>query len=285
MEDPRPQSSPAQPSAQQAWDMILGQLASGMSSALFGTYLRPLEPLDYSAGVFTLGASNRLNSQKVAEEFGPRIASLLRGVYGQTVHVRVAVMNSDYPPALARVPAPADPQPAVPQPGESRPAAEPPADTQPPSPRKMMLQRAYGTQRARVVQPERGMFITMYFFNQWIPRLGHSAAMVIMAARSLCFWDIRTGEKRNTINTEIGDLALRASLSVRRVKDVLHEPLVRQYFLRYTVRRTMTSNGIRTAGITLCVRMDDPLTPEDQESSGQYEEDDWYPAEFSDDRD
>ena len=74
-----------------------------MSSAPFGTYLRPLVPLDYTAGVFTLGASNRLNSQKVAEEYGPRIASLLRGVYGQTVHVRVAVMNSDYPPALARV--------------------------------------------------------------------------------------------------------------------------------------------------------------------------------------
>ena len=43
----------------------------------------------------------------------------------------------------------------------------------------------------------------------------------------------------------------------------------------------MTSNGVRTAGISLQVRMDDPLTPSDQVQSGLMEEEEWYLAEFS----
>jgi len=47
------------------------------------------------------------------------------------------------------------------------------------------------------------------------------------------------------------------------------------------VRRVMTSNGVRTAGISLQVRMDDPLTPLDQVKSGILEEEEWYLPEFS----
>jgi hypothetical protein len=50
--------------------------------------------------------------------------------------------------------------------------------------------------------------------------------------------------------------------------------------LRYIVRRMMTPNGIRTAGITLQVRMDDPLTPTDQGEYNLPEEERWYSAEF-----
>ena len=53
-----------------------------------------------------------------------------------------------------------------------------------------------------------------------------------------------------------------------------------RYFLRYRVRRVMTSNGVRTAGISLQVRMDDPLTPADQEKI-HVSEDEWYLPEFS----
>ncbi|NMC52466.1 MAG: hypothetical protein GYA48_02375, partial [Chloroflexi bacterium] len=71
----------------------------------------------------------------------------------------------------------------------------------------------------------------------------------------------------------------------RTVKDVLNQELVKQYFLRYRVRRVMTPNGIRTAGIILQVRMDDPLTPEDQQEHGLQEEEHWYSAEFDGEED
>ena len=145
----------------------------------------------------------------------------------------------------------------------------------------MMLQRAYGSERARLIQPERGMFITGYLFSNWLPLIGHSAFAVILAARSLCYWNPMTGELRNVVETEMGELAERAAVSVRTVKEVLNNDLVQRYFLRYRVRRVMTSNGVRTAGISLQVRMDDPLTPQDQVKSGILEEEEWYLAEFS----
>jgi hypothetical protein len=101
-----------------------------------------------------------------------------------------------------------------------------------------------------------------------------------VAARSLCYWNPMTGELRNMVETEMADLAARAAVSVRTVKDVLANELVQRYFLRYRVRRTMTPNGIRTAGILLQVRMDDPLTPEDQAANNLPEEERWYANEF-----
>jgi hypothetical protein len=147
--------------------------------------------------------------------------------------------------------------------------------------RKVMLQRAYGSERAKLIQPERGMFVTGYFFNNWLPLLGHSAFTIIMAARSMCYWNPMTGELRNVVETEMGEIAERAAVSVRTVKDVLNTELVQRYFLRYRVRRVMTSNGVRTAGISLQVRMDDPLTPLDQVKTGLMEEEEWYLPEFS----
>ena len=146
-----------------------------------------------------------------------------------------------------------------------------------------MLQRAYGSERARVIQPERGMFVTLYFFYNWVPLIGHSAAAVILAARSLCYWNPVTGDLRNVIETDMSELAKRASVSVRTVKDVLAGDLVSHYFLRYKVRRIMTPNGVRTAGIVMQVRMDDPLTPLDQVTNNLPEDEHWYTAEFGPD--
>jgi hypothetical protein len=150
------------------------------------------------------------------------------------------------------------------------------------SPRKIQLQRAYGTERARVIQPERGMFLTKYFFANWLPLLGHSAMTTVLAARSLCYWNPLNGDLRNTVETDMSELARLASVSVRTVKDVLNNELVKRYFLRYKVRRIMTINGVRTAGIRLQVRMDDPLTPEDQDIHHLAEEERWYTADFED---
>jgi hypothetical protein len=106
---------------------------------------------------------------------------------------------------------------------------------------------------------------------------------VILAARSMCYWNPMTGELRNTVETDMSTLAARASVSVRTVKDVLNNELVERYFLRYKVRRVMTPNGVRTAGIVLQVRMDDPLTPADQVAYNLPEEEIWYLPEFSKD--
>lgn len=255
--------------------MVMGRLRPEMSKALFETWVEPLRPLGYQEGVFTLGAANPYGRDWVESRLNSSLARLFEGVYGTPVRVQIIVADgfTALPNALSL---------HVTE-NESEPSSTPLENGRKEN-RKIMLQRAYGSRRASVIQPERGMFLTLYFFNNWLPLLGHSAVTVILAARSLCYWNPLTGELRNTIDTEMAELASRAAVSVRTVKDVLSHELVRRYFLRYIVRRVMTPNGVRTAGITLQVRMDDPLTPKDQADTNLPEEEHWYTPEFEDEK-
>ena len=274
---------------QDAWQMVLSQLHSEMSRSHFETWVESLRPLGYHDRVFHLGAVNPYAREWVESRLKSRITRLLEGMYREPVTLQITVSNHFYQP---EEPAPGQSLPeATPDPEEAAatdpahlaltdvPTAKQPASSH----RKVMLQRAYGSRRAVIIQPERGMFLTLYFFNNWLPLLGHSAATVILAARSMCYWNPLTGELRNTVETEMAELAHRAAVSVRTVKDVLAGELVQSYFLRYKVRRMMTPNGVRTAGIVLQVRMDDPLTPEDQVINNIPEEEHWYTVEFEGD--
>jgi hypothetical protein len=256
--------------------MVLGQLRGEMSRATLETWVQPLQPIGYQDQTFTLGAYNSYAREWVENRLRGRITQLLEGLYSEPVKLRFVVVNGfvqkqsiapKEKPIAGKKPAPVNDEPMEDESGPS-------------TSRKMMLQRAYGSERAKLIQPERGMFVTLYFFYEWLPLLGHSAFATILAARSLCYWNPMTGELRNTIETEMSELASRAAVSVRTVKDVLTSDLVQKFFLRYRVRRVMTPNGVRTAGISLQVRMDDPLTPQDQELSGFIENEQWYSPEF-----
>jgi hypothetical protein len=273
------------PSYQEAWDMVLSQLRMEMARAQFETWVQPLRPLGYQERVFTLSAFNPYAREWEENRLKSRITHLMEGLYNDAVTLQVVVGNAFYRDGDVKSEQSGQSGTAVPV--EDAPPAPDTTETpvEPPSPltknRKVMLQRAYGSERARVIQPERGMFVTLYFFDNWLPLIGHSAVAIILAARTMCYWNPMTGELRNEVETEMGELARRAAVSVRTVKDVLNSELVQRYFLRYKVRRIVTPNGVRTAGILLQVRMDDPLTPEDQAAYSQPEEELWYSADFS----
>lgn len=285
------------PALQEAWEMVSSQLRMEMTRGVYESWVQPLKPISFKEGVFRLGAANSFAVEWVESRLRTRIARLLESVYHRPVTLHFSVVVPGASGTIlneAETPIGIAENGELQQGGEVHPAAVPsnqvsqanPGDAVPASdggsPRKVQLQRAYGTQRARVIQPERGMFLTMYFFSQWLPLLGHSAATTILAARSLCYWNPMTGELRNLVETDMSEIARRAAVSVRTVKDVLNNDLVKRYFLRYKVRRMMTPNGVRTAGILLQVRMDDPLTPEDQEQHHLLEDEHWYTADFDD---
>jgi hypothetical protein len=288
------------PDFQQAWDLVVSQLRMDMTQGLFETWVLPLIPLDYSDHRFRVGARNPYARDWVDSRLKDRMLRILEGVYNETISLQLEVVNGFYRsnesnPAEAPVleSQTAQKMGTGTMPGgenidsgknrkksnSSQSASE---TNEPARNRKVMLQRAYGSKRAAIIQPERGMFVTMYFFANWLPLVGHSALTIIMAARSMCFWNPMTGELRNTVETDMTELAARAAVSIRTVKEVLKNELIRNYFLRYRARRMMTPNGIRTAGITLQVRMDDPLTPQDQMEHDLYEEERWYSDEYND---
>jgi hypothetical protein len=284
------------PGYQEAWERATSQLRMSIPPAYYDSWVQPLQPLGFKEGVFRIGAINAYGRDWVESRLNSQITRLLTSILQQPVQVRFVLTSGassekSGDTGFAGLPL-ADSLP-VEQTDTVKPngtrgknkAAGKQNDNSAEeggSPRKIQLQRAYGTERARVIQPERGMFLTMYFFNNWLPLLGQSAMTTVIAARSLCYWNPMTGEMRNTVETDMSELARRASVSVRTVKDVLNNELIKRYFLRYKVRRVMTPNGVRTAGIVLRVRMDDPLTPEDQDTHHLTEDDRWYTADFED---
>lgn len=290
------------PHHQQAWEFVLSQLRTETSRADYDAWIKPLFPISYQDKVFTVGTYNSYGREWVESRLTSSITRLLSGAFNERLTVKVVLVNSfltgagvvapdaavEAPPAREAV-SPALPDPAAPAPYPAAPGeGSAPAKRErkkEDSPRKLILERAYGSERAALIQPERTMYLTHYFFLRWVPLLGHSAAAVVMAARSYCYWNPANNETRNVFETDMAQLAQRASVSVRTVKDVLASELVRKYFIRYTVRRHMTPNGVRTAGITLAVRMDDPLTPEDQAAHNLKEDEHWYPPAFDDESD
>lgn len=290
------------PHHQQAWEFVLSQLRTETSRADYDAWIKPLFPISYQDKVFTVGTYNSYGREWVESRLTSSITRLLSGAFNERLMVKVVLVNSfltgagvvapeaavEAPPAREAV-SPALPDPATPAPYPAAPGeGSAPAKRErkkEDSPRKLILERAYGSERAALIQPERTMYLTHYFFLRWVPLLGHSAAAVVMAARSYCYWNPANNETRNVFETDMAQLAQRASVSVRTVKDVLASELVRKYFIRYTVRRHMTPNGVRTAGITLAVRMDDPLTPEDQAAHNLKEDEHWYPPVFDDESD
>jgi len=283
------------PSHEEAWEMILGQLRAEMSRADFDTWVRPLRPLGFrneDEEVFRLAAVNDFARQWVQSRLDGRISKMLSGLYQRDVQIAVEVSNGFYTSQSLKMLQSESGSPPKKTPKSTSKSSQTVVDEDEDQAfeksfkrkgsRKAMLMRAYGSQRAMVIQPERGMFQTNYMWNQWVPLIGLSAYAVIKAARMMCYWNPETGEIRNIIETEMKDLADRAHVSVRTLKTMLKNDLIKRYFIRYTVRRVMTPNGVRTAGIRLQVRMDDPLTPADQESIGDYDDGTWFSPEFED---
>jgi hypothetical protein len=267
------------PSPEEAWQVVLGQLQGQVERATYRTWLEPLQPVGFKNGTYTLAAASSYARDLAESRFGTTISRQLSGVYGNPIKLDLVVTT---PNAAGSISSGVEQEPPAelnePQPKTARKSAAA-------SPRKLALARAYGDKRAAVIQPERAIIVTHYFMSQWTPILGHSAVHLIMTARSMCYWNPLNGELRNVIDTEMGELAARAAMSVRTVKDILANPTVQRFFLRYKVRRMMTQNGVRTAGITLLVRMDDPLTPDDQKSHDLPESERWYTPDFGPEED
>jgi len=282
----------------QAWQMILGQLKVEMSRTDFETWVKSLIPLGFSndsQSVFRLGATNTYGRDWVDSRLSSTITNMLSGLFMKAVQLEVVVTNGFYQKETldanktkrsvysSKVKSNSDQKKLIQ--ADDQDSSESPRESLNNNKRKMMLERAYGSERASIIQPERGILITNYFMDHWTPIIGHSAKDVILAARRMCYWNVGTGEKRNIVETDMSILANKAFLSIRTVKSVLKNETIRKYFLRYKVRRVMTPNGVRTAGIILQVRMDDPLTPEDQKRIGILTDDTWYSPGFADEND
>jgi len=217
----------------EAWQMVLGQLRPEMNRADFKTWVDPIVPLGFNGNPdkFRIAVMNDFNKKFINSRLNSRISRLLSGLYKRDVEVEVIVSNQfaeNDVNELFSSPAQADQDEFTPTlPTRKKPIkgnqenSEQDDDLPATSKRKFMLQRAYGNERANIIQPDKGIYVTKYFLEKWLPLLGHSALIVIMMTRKVCYWNPYTGEKRDILETEMGELAEQACVSVRTLKTVL----------------------------------------------------------------
>lgn len=128
------------------------------------------------------------------------------------------------------------------------------------------VQAIYANLYNQIVKPDQVFVQTQYFRTQWVPRLNPSLAWLIVALRQHCYWNKKTGEKRDWCIIDQDELGAEIGVSGRSVRRLLKMDHADQFVVEVKKRyRYDQTAGKRVRAKTRYrVRMDDPLTPEDQ---------------------
>lgn len=127
---------------------------------------------------------------------------------------------------------------------------------------RYLVSSFYHEAKNRIIRPDCGIFISDYFVRHWIPRLGNTAACIVLFLRSRA-GAIREGEAAVQVSQE--EIAAGVNCSVRTLRTELHSNFALQQFVRIESRFLRDSRGhLRRTENLYYVAMDDPLVPEDE---------------------
>ena len=147
------------------------------------------------------------------------------------------------------------------------------------SKRAITVRPGYASALNEVIEPDKILVLTRYFVRRWMPLLGDNGTRIVIALRSLGYFNRQTGETRDGVEIDLPELAALCGVSVPTIKREFGEkhgkdrkpipgsqqnPTLhlfvkkdRQYW-----RDPVTNRLLRTANIYR-VLMDDPLHPDD----------------------
>ena len=123
----------------------------------------------------------------------------------------------------------------------------------------------YHDLRNQIVRPLNLHVETRYFFRKWKSELGPVLTLLIMELRDRCYYNPRTGERRDYCWPSQEELARAIGVSVRTVIRALQDPLAGKFIRvqhRYRYDPAL-GKKVRTSSAYV-VSMDDPLRPEDE---------------------
>ena len=130
-----------------------------------------------------------------------------------------------------------------------------------------------------IIEPDKVLVLTRYFVRRWMPALGDNGTRIVLALRSLGYYNRQTGEKRNGIEIDLPELAAMCGISVPTLKrefgerhdksraaipGSLQNPALHQFVKkdRQYWRDPVTNRLLRTANVYR-VMMDDPIHEDD----------------------
>ena len=134
------------------------------------------------------------------------------------------------------------------------------------TPEQARLLPFYHDLRNEIVQPEKVVVSTQYFWSKWAPRLGPTLTALVICLRRHCYYNRVTQERRDWCFPEQATLAREVGVeTTKTIRAALQHPLI-LYFVRREARYAydpVRAKKVRTSDMYY-VAMDDPLVPEDE---------------------
>jgi hypothetical protein len=120
--------------------------------------------------------------------------------------------------------------------------------------------------RNEIVEPDKVVVTTQYFWAKWAPRLGPTLTVLVICLRRHCYYNRATHERRDWCFPEQATLAREIGVeTTKTIRAALSHPLATLFVRREAryVYDPARGKKIRTSDIYY-VAMDDPLVPEDE---------------------
>jgi DNA-binding XRE family transcriptional regulator len=138
----------------------------------------------------------------------------------------------------------------------------------------MALKGIRGNLYNDIVKPDVVFQGTQYFRRKWVPLLGPVLSWIVVNLRQRCYWNRKTGEKREYCTVTQGELASEIGVSARTVRRLLErdeDGRFKQKYLNLFIREVKQcyrhdqrlGKRVRTP-TRYWVRLDEPLIPEDE---------------------
>lgn len=118
----------------------------------------------------------------------------------------------------------------------------------------------YHDLRNEIVQPKDVIVESKYFWDKWKPRLGPTLTVIVMELRRRCYYNSKTGEKRDYCWPSLKFIADACGVSVDTIQRELKKPEAKLFIkveARYNEKGRISN--------LYHVAMDDPLLPEDKD--------------------
>lgn len=130
---------------------------------------------------------------------------------------------------------------------------------------KIKLQPFYHDLKNQIIEPEKIVIATQYFWDKWAPLLGPTLTVLIVRLRRYCYYNKITKEKRDWCYPDQIKLAKEIGVSRRTIIRELERDIVK-YFItkksRYVYNETLKKK-VRASDVYY-IAMDDPFVLEDE---------------------
>lgn len=132
---------------------------------------------------------------------------------------------------------------------------------------ELELSGEYKDDYAAIVKPDKVFVGTQYFRQMWVPILGTTLAWLIIDLRQRCYWNKRTGEKREHCQATYVELAAAVGVSPSTARRVLKpNRIVDEFILSRTTLKEYSAQKGKVVNKTThwIIRLDEPIFDPDK---------------------